>query len=209
MDPQHLIMTWGHPAIFAAVLSEFLGLPVPSALALAAAAALPESSFSAPGLIAIGTTAALIGDSIWYWAGRKRGNSLIGLYCTVSLGSASCTSKTKASFKNLGPRSLVAAKFVPGLSTFAAPMAGLLQIPYPVFLFWDFIGSTLWAGAFVLVGRTFAITALAQIQGGVELWGLRILLPAAACAALYIGMKWLKRFRQGPANAEQIHASQT
>jgi len=183
MDIQPWIETWGHPAVFALVLAEFLGLPVPSALAVAAAAALPGAPFSSAGLVATACAAALIGDSVWYLVGRARGEGLLELYCRATLGSAACPRRTRDSFARFGAPSLVAAKFVPGLSTFAAPMAGLLRVPYPVFLAWDALGSALWAGTFVLAGRSVGTLVLQRWGDTARLWGGRAVGGLAAAAA--------------------------
>jgi len=50
---------------------------------------------------------------------------------------------------------LMFAKFVPGLATLAAPVAGQNGMAYPTFLFFDFIGATLWVGAILGAGRLF------------------------------------------------------
>jgi rhodanese-related sulfurtransferase len=50
---------------------------------------------------------------------------------------------------------LLFSKFVPGLSTVAAPIAGQTGMPYARFVVWDLAGSILWAEAFLLAGRFF------------------------------------------------------
>lgn len=199
MEFQLSIETWGHPALFALVLGEFLGLPIPSALAVGTAAALPGTPFSPMVLIAVACAAALVGDSVWYLAGRARGEKLLEFYCRATLGSAACPRRTRGAFERFGVLSLVVAKFVPGLSTFAAPMAGLLRIPYLVFLAWDALGSALWAGAFVFGGRALGTVVLARWGSSANVWGGRVAAFLAVGAVGFIVMKWLRRRRLGSA----------
>jgi rhodanese-related sulfurtransferase len=91
-------------------------------------------------------------------------------------------------------RGVIAAKFIPGLSTLAPPMAGSSGVTAPRFLFFDGLGSLLYGGGFMLVGALFShqleqiIHALAGLGGGA-------LGVVAGSAALYIGYKYWQRQR--------------
>ncbi len=61
-------------------------------------------------------------------------------------------SKTKVLFSNHGTKTLLFSKFVPGLSTLAPPLAGIAQVPFPRFVFYDGLGSLIWALAPLIVG---------------------------------------------------------
>jgi len=54
-----------------------------------------------------------------------------------------------------GSAGLLLAKFVPGLNTMAAPLAGQSQMPYRLFVLYDLAGTFLWATSFVVIGRFF------------------------------------------------------
>src|SRR6202040_3782619 len=75
--------------------------------------------------------------------------------CRLSLETDTCVRRTENVFAKRGPATLLFAKYVPGLSTVAPPIAGQLNMPYPRFLAWDMAGSAIWAGSFLLAGRFF------------------------------------------------------
>jgi membrane protein DedA with SNARE-associated domain/rhodanese-related sulfurtransferase len=97
----------------------------------------------------------LLSDSAWYWLGGRYGNSMLRLLCRISMEPATCVQKTKQSFSNRGAVTLLWAKFVPGLSAVAAPIAGQTGVSYPKFLAYDMAGSLLWASTFLIAGRFF------------------------------------------------------
>ena len=142
--------------IFLWVLIEQLGIPIPSVPVLLTAGTL--SATHRVSWIAI-TLAMLLGciiaDSIWFALGRRYGNSVLRLLCRFSFEASTCVSKTEGYFTRRGAVTLLFAKFVPGLSTVAAPIAGQTGMSYPRFLVWDLAGSLIWGEAFILAGRFF------------------------------------------------------
>jgi membrane protein DedA with SNARE-associated domain/rhodanese-related sulfurtransferase len=99
--------------------------------------------------------ACLIADTIWFSLGRRYGNSVLKLLCRLSFEASTCVSKTEGYFTRRGPVTLLFAKFVPGLSTVAAPIAGQTGMSFGRFFLWDVAGSLIWAETFILVGRFF------------------------------------------------------
>jgi rhodanese-related sulfurtransferase len=99
--------------------------------------------------------ACTIADTIWFALGRRYGNSVLKLLCRFSFEASTCVSKTEGYFTRRGAVTLLFAKFVPGLSTVAAPIAGQTGMTYPRFLAWDIAGSLIWGEAFILAGRFF------------------------------------------------------
>ena len=61
--------------------------------------------------------------------------------CKFSLESSTCVVKTQDTMGRRGPVTLLFAKFVPGLSTMAPPIAGQAKIPYLTFLLYDGLGT--------------------------------------------------------------------
>src|SRR5258708_2495913 len=127
----------GHAVLLAWVFVEQIGLPVPSLPILLAAGALAGSGrFSFTGSIFLSVIACLVADSSWYVLGRVRGIKILQLLCKISLEPDSCVRRTEGVFAKQGARSLVLAKFVPGLGTVAPPLAGIFHIRPPgCFLF--------------------------------------------------------------------------
>jgi len=68
--------------------------------------------------------AAMISDFSWFFLGRSRGKSIIGFLCRIAVEPDSCVRRTENLFTRLGVKSLLIAKFVPGLSAASTPLAG-------------------------------------------------------------------------------------
>jgi membrane protein DedA with SNARE-associated domain len=113
---------YGYAVVFGTVLAEQIGLPVPSEPVLLAAGGLVgNGQLRLVFVLALASVASLIGDTVWYWLGRTSGARVLGWLCRLSLEPDSCVRKTERVFATHGARSLVFAKFVPGLSTIAPP----------------------------------------------------------------------------------------
>jgi membrane protein DedA with SNARE-associated domain/rhodanese-related sulfurtransferase len=146
--------------LFLWVLVEQLGMPVPSIPLLLTAGTLSAthrvSAFSA--LLAV-VAACLISDTTWYALGRRYGARVIRLLCKLSLEASTCVAKTEGYFTRRGAETLLFAKFIPGLSTVSAPIAGQTGMPYSRFLLYDLSGTLLWSISFLLAGRFFGDVA--------------------------------------------------
>src|SRR4029077_8760625 len=114
----YFLTQYGSVLLFVVVLVEQVGLPVPALLFLIAAGALVGTGQMALS-VAVGSAvlAALLGDQLWYELGRRRGRRVLNWLCRISLEPTSCVHRTEEFFTRHGMRSLVVAKFVPGLST--------------------------------------------------------------------------------------------
>jgi membrane protein DedA with SNARE-associated domain/rhodanese-related sulfurtransferase len=96
--------------------------------------------------------ASLIADWIWYLAGRAFGYRVLSGLCRLSINPGSCVSETEARFIRWGVWSLVIAKFIPGFSTVAPPIAGSLRMSLPSFIAAAGVGAAIWAGAAIVTG---------------------------------------------------------
>jgi len=154
--PTHILLMYGYLLLFAWVLVEQLGLPLPSMPVLLAAGALSaqhELSFSLA--LASGLAASLVADSAWFLIGRKYGHHVLRILCKLSMEPTICVRRTQDSFSSRRAVTLMIAKFVPGLATLAPPVAGQNGMGYWPFLLFDAIGATLWIGAMLTAGRFF------------------------------------------------------
>jgi membrane protein DedA with SNARE-associated domain/rhodanese-related sulfurtransferase len=142
--------------LFLWVLVEQLGIPVPSIPLLLTAGTLSATHrvHFTSALIAV-IVACVISDSTWFALGRRFGNGVIRLLCRMSLEASTCVAKTEGYFGRRGAETLLFAKFVPGLSTVAAPIAGQTGMAYPRFLLYDVAGTLLWSLSFLFAGRFF------------------------------------------------------
>jgi membrane protein DedA with SNARE-associated domain len=139
----------GYPLLFATVLAEQLGLPLPSTPVLLAAGALVGLGYLnwLPALLAT-VTAAVLADLVWFALGSYGGIRVLKFLCRLSIEPDHCVHSTEGSFERWGPSILLVAKFIPGVSTLAPPMASLSGIGVARFVLLDTLGSLLWAGVF-------------------------------------------------------------
>ena len=185
----------GYTVLFAWVLAEQLGLPIPALpLLLAAGALAGAGKLNAGFAIALAVTASILADVLWYELGRRRGGKILGLLCRISLEPESCVRRTEDAFQNHASRSLLLAKFVPGLNTAAPPMAGMTGMGLPRFVLLDALGALLWAGGAVLVGFLFSEKLEDLALYFSRLGNLAVVLLAGLLAA-YIIRKYLARQR--------------
>jgi membrane protein DedA with SNARE-associated domain/rhodanese-related sulfurtransferase len=155
--------------IFLWVLVEQMGIPIPSVPVLLTAGTLSATHrVSFLGITFAMLLACSIADTVWYSLGRRYGNSVLKLLCRLSFEASTCVSKTEGYFTRRGAVTLLFAKFVPGLSTVAAPIAGQTGMSYSKFLMWDLAGSLIWGETFILAGRFFG--DLAKKSGPFFAW---------------------------------------
>jgi membrane protein DedA with SNARE-associated domain/rhodanese-related sulfurtransferase len=185
----------GAPIVFGAVLIEQIGFPLPAIPWLLAAGALcaaGQSHFATSILMAM--LACLLADGLWFYLGRARGSKVLGLLCRISLEPDSCVRRTQNVFTKYGWRGIVVAKFVPGLSTVAPPLAGMSGMNAAQFFAVDSLGSLLYGGTFICLGYCFA-SQLQQIGSAISGIGNSALCLVIVLAAAYIGFKYWQRKR--------------
>src|SRR5438309_5983062 len=85
----------------------------------------------------------------------------------MSLEPDSCVRQTESAFAKQGLRTLVFAKFIPGLGTAAPPLAGVFKLPLGKFLLFDALGTFVWAGLFIGLGAAFE-KQLAMVEQYIE-----------------------------------------
>jgi len=183
----------GTLVLFVVVFAEQVGLPLPAVPFLIAAGALAGTGEMGLGM-AVGSAvlAALAGDQVWFELGRRRGRRVLNWLCRISLEPTSCVRRTEDFFARHGVRSLVVAKFVPGLSTIAPPLAGIVGLPVPQYLLYNGLGAILWVGSGIGLGYMFsdhlehALTLSAQV-------GPTVILLFLGGVTAYVVVKALRR----------------
>jgi membrane protein DedA with SNARE-associated domain len=188
--------------LFLATLIDATGLPFPGRVVLVAAgAAMARDWGDVAAMTAAGALGALIGDHLWWVAGRLgAAGRLTALYCKLSLASGRCEARARARFDRFGPLALVIGRFVAGVRLVAAPMAGGGAISYPRFLLFELIAAIVWSGLFVALGHALGAqwhALLARYGWGAPLAalvGLIVLGPAAIAL-----VRLSRRRRHGPA----------
>jgi membrane protein DedA with SNARE-associated domain/rhodanese-related sulfurtransferase len=151
-----LFIRYGYVVVMLWVLAEQLGVPIPSTPLLLTAGTLTSThKLSLPLVLASALAGSLLADSVWYGLGKRYGSAMVRLVCKLSLESTACVRKTEGYFTKRGATALLLAKFVPGLGTVAAPIAGQIGMGYGKFLAFDGMGALLWALSGLLGGRFF------------------------------------------------------
>jgi membrane protein DedA with SNARE-associated domain len=143
----------GYALTFAFLLAEAVGFPIPASIALVVAgAAIASHTLWGPGVVIAAVTALIIGDAAQFWLGRSAGWALLGFLCRLSMSPETCILRSAESFYKRGKTTLVIAKFVPGLNTMAAPLAGSMKMRFGQFLQLDLLGALLYSASYLLVG---------------------------------------------------------
>ncbi|WP_321887868.1 DedA family protein/thiosulfate sulfurtransferase GlpE [Paraburkholderia bannensis] len=192
-----LIAQYGPALVFLNVLAGALGLPVPAMPALVlfgAMAAMHPGSIGqqvAP-VLGLSVIAMLIGDSVWFMAGRLYGGNTLKTLCKLSLSRDTCVKKTERFFGRWGVRVLAIAKFVPGLSLVSVPLAGAMGTPYRQFVGFDGIGAALWSGTGLLIGVLFAPQIDMMLAGASRL-GRFALVVVVVLLLVYAAYRWQRR----------------
>ena len=189
------LVRYGYLVVFGSVLAEQIGIPIPAIPFLLAAGALAGSGrLSLALLLALSGVASLMADVTWYWIGRLGGARVLGWLCRISLEPDSCVRRTQTSFSKHGSRTLVFAKFVPGLSTIAPPLAGIVRMPLGRFVLFSAIGGVAWAGAFIVLGWVFSYQ-LELVAGYAARFGTWTAAALGAALVGYIAWKFVSRQR--------------
>ena len=190
-----LVLRHGVGFVFLNVLLQQLGVPVPAVPTLLVAGALAADGRLPFGtLLAAVLVATVAADTVWFLLGRRYGQRVLRTLCRMSLSPDSCVRQTEGLFDTYGLASLLFAKFIPGYSTVAPPLAGVAGAPLPRFLLFTAGGTLLWSGSALSLGVVFhgaierALSALTSLGGGaLALLGVALL--------LYVAVKWGQRRR--------------
>ncbi|HEY0335037.1 MAG TPA: DedA family protein/thiosulfate sulfurtransferase GlpE [Stenotrophomonas sp.] len=193
-----LIEQFGLALVFVNVLALALGLPVPAMptlILVGAGFAMQAGPVAWIGCVAawlLSVSASLLGDTVWFLAGRRYGTRTLQSLCRLSLSRDTCMKKTERFYGRFGVRVLSVAKFVPGLSMVSVPMAGAMQVRLRAFLRYDALGAALWAGAGIGLGVVFSaqvdyvLDVLARLGSGA-------LVVVGIALALYVAWRWWRR----------------
>jgi membrane protein DedA with SNARE-associated domain len=185
----------GYVVLFLWVLLAQIGLPIPIVPILIAAGALAGFGKLNFGLVfGLALLAALLSDQVWYQVGLHRGSKVLSFLCHVSLDPDSCVRRATRIFARYGARSLLVAKFFPGMATIAPPLAGIFHMRLVRFLLFDGLGTFIWVGVFVLLGYQFGreFEDFISTHGGMGSW-VELLVPVGLAA--YIAWKYIQRKR--------------
>jgi membrane protein DedA with SNARE-associated domain len=164
MLSHEMLTRYSTSIVFFNVLASSLGFPIPSTTVLATIAA--SVTLVHPGwadtlahcgvLLGAAIAGGLAGDVIWFMAGRRYGKRVQTLVSNLSSRRRNGSDRFERVFIRWGPRLLVLARFVPGLSLVAVPMCGSKAIGMRSFVIHDGISIALWAFVALIAGALFA-----------------------------------------------------
>ena len=189
------LVAHGYVVLFVWVLLEQGGLPIPSIPVLLAAGALAGAGRLNLALcLATPVIAATISDLCWYEIGKRKGGSVLNWICRISIEPDSCARRTEDLYARLGAKSLLIAKFIPGLSSVAPPLAGIFRMRFSRFLIYDACGGLLWTATFTGLGFAFSSELERMARYAMRLGEMLVVLTLGALVA-YILYKYTQRRR--------------
>jgi membrane protein DedA with SNARE-associated domain/rhodanese-related sulfurtransferase len=192
-----LIVGHGYIAICLVVFAEAIGVPVPGAVALiAGGAAVATGALYGPAVAAFAVAAILSADSLLYILGSHMGWTLLKIPCRVSVDPETCVLRAAESFFKRGRATLLIAKFIPGVGTMAAPLAGSMKMRFSQFLGLDFLDASAYVLAYGAVGFVFR-DLMAKIVSGFRAAGhaveIVIIIAAIAFISYRVSLYWKHR----------------
>jgi len=180
--------------VFLNVLLQQLGLPVPVVPTLLLAGSLAATPGQVGKILAAAVLAALFADWLWYHAGRLFGYRVLSGLCKLSINPTSCVSQTESRFIRWGMLSLLVAKFIPGFSIVAAPIAGATRMHPFGFLLAAGTGGALWAGLALGTGWVLKDAVQALIVT-LDQHMVTAIVAIALLAGTWLGWKLWQKYR--------------
>jgi len=129
--------------------------------------------------------AAVLGDTVNYWIGHIIGMKV--LEKKFSLVRREHLEKTQEYFNRYGGLTIVIARFVPFIRTFAPFLAGVGKMRYRWFISYNIIGGALWVLGFVLAGYFFGSIPIVQQNFNYIIYAI-IGLSLFAVASIIVGI---------------------
>jgi membrane-associated protein len=158
-DLVHLIETVGYIGLVAIVFAEsglFFGFFLPGdSLLLTAGLLASQGHLKLSILLLILPPAAILGDSVGYWFGRKVGPPIFSRENSLLFRRKNLLA-AKAFYDKHGGKTIILARFMPFIRTFAPIVAGAVEMHYPRFLLFNVFGGLLWAAGVTTAGYFLA-----------------------------------------------------
>jgi membrane protein DedA with SNARE-associated domain len=176
----------GYPLLFGLILAESGGVPVPGETALITAAALAGQGKLSIGLvIPIAVCAAILGDNLGYLVGRRFGRGLLERPGVLVAHRHRVLALADPFFARHGPKTVFFGRWILGLRTWAAWLAGASRMHWRSFAVWNAAGAVSWASTVGLVAYL-----LGQSTAGVfTVFGLVAFVAALAAGGVIIARR--------------------
>ncbi len=155
LDPRHLIESFGYLGLFLIVFAEsglFFGFFLPGDSLLLTAGLFAFKGFlRIEPLLPLLFTAAVLGDNVGYWFGKKAGPPLFNRENSFFFRRKNLLA-ARDFYDKHGGKTIVLARFMPFVRTFAPIVAGAVDMPWRRFLFFNVLGGFIWAVGLTLAG---------------------------------------------------------
>jgi membrane-associated protein len=157
LNPSALVKDFGYLGIFITLFLEsgiFFGFFLPGDSLLFTAGLLASQHYlNVVGVILISVAAAILGNNVGYYTGKRFGRSLFKKKSSFWF-SPKRLDETSKFFAKEGPQSLVLARFIPAGRTFIPIAAGAAKMKYHRFLVFNALGGLLWGVSLPILGYT-------------------------------------------------------
>jgi membrane protein DedA with SNARE-associated domain/rhodanese-related sulfurtransferase len=194
MDLHELFERFGVVIVFVNALLHELAVPIPLTPTVLVAGAASPQAVAFVSLVMAVVAGSLIGNAVWFAAGRRFGAAMLGFLCRFSLSPDTCVARSADGFARWGAAFFIIGRFLPGVSLVAPPVAGALGMGWPKFLVLTALGAALWAVVVILIGAALqqALIALLKVLSVVPagLW-----LAAGLLIAGYVAWQIIARRR--------------
>jgi membrane protein DedA with SNARE-associated domain len=185
-----LLERYGYPAVFVAVGVEGMLIPAPGqTLLIAAAIDAVHGGLNIVALVAVALLAAILGNSIGYLIGRVGGRPLLK---KLPISEARLD-RVDALFRRYGGLFILVARFFDGSRQLNGVMAGMLEMSWWRFTFWNVLGAVIWVAVWGL-GTYWLDRDIGQVVAVVK--RIEPLVIALLVAALLAGLVYLWRRRR-------------
>ncbi|MCL4369160.1 MAG: VTT domain-containing protein [Actinobacteria bacterium] len=181
-DLVSLIETFGYVGLIAIIFAEsglFFGFFLPGdSLLLTAGLLASRGALQLPILLLTLAPAAVLGDNVGYWFGKKVGPPIFSRESSLFFRRKNLLA-ARAFYERHGGKTIILARFMPFIRTFAPIVAGAVEMEYRRFFFFNLVGGILWA-----VGVTLAGYFLGETLPGVDRYFLLIVVVVIFLSAL-------------------------
>jgi membrane-associated protein len=155
LDPRTLLTSFGYVGLFCIVFAEsglFFGFFLPGdSLLLTAGLFAYQGQLNIFILMPLVFVAAVLGDNVGYWFGRKAGPPLFGREASLLFKPKNLLA-AKAFYDKHGGKTVILARFMPFIRTFAPIVAGAVEMHYASFLTYNALGGLLWGAGVTVAG---------------------------------------------------------
>jgi undecaprenyl-diphosphatase len=166
----------GYPALAALIFGESAGLPLPGETALITAGGLVAGGhLTLPLVILVAATAAIVGDTLGYWLGRRGGRRFLLRPGFGATHRRHAVERADRFFARYGVATVFFGRWVPGVRVVAAVMAGATKMPWRRFALANAAGAFAWASTVATIAMLAGPTgSLALAAGGLTLGAITL-----------------------------------